>query len=99
MHQAGNDSCPSGLMTRSQSCPVISMEVFIEKNIVIPMGVVQELPASPIYGPCAVVILEEDVRKALCDLFGDLVESLLFSGPRGAFYLEIIPVVCVEFQQ
>ena len=40
LHQAGDDSRPAGLMTRTQASAVVAMEVFVEQHAITPMRIV-----------------------------------------------------------
>src|SRR5262249_61354341 len=54
IHESGNDSRPTGLMARSQSRPVVAMEVLVEQEVVTPMHIRLELLGATIDGTGAV---------------------------------------------
>ena len=50
LDEARDESCPTGLMTGTDSGAVVTMKVFVEQNQISPIGVLLELCATAIDG-------------------------------------------------
>src|SRR5271156_4906556 len=65
---------PSGLVTCPQTSPVIAMEVLVEQDVVLPMGISLELLRTSIHRPPPGFIPQEDRFQSVGNLPSDLEE-------------------------
>jgi hypothetical protein len=56
------DPSPSSLMAGSEPCAVVPVEIFVEKNVILPMLIFLKLLSSAIDGPPPVGITYENGR-------------------------------------
>ena len=49
LDQFRHEPSPAGLVARAQSRPVVAMKIFIEENVVAPVGIGLELVRAPIH--------------------------------------------------
>ena len=90
---------PARLMARTQSSAVVSMEVFIEEDVIAPMRIALELLRAAVDRALALLIPEKYIGQPIGDLFAHLEEVHHLPRPRGALDLEVVAVVQVEIQQ
>lgn len=64
LDQLGDQSRPACLMAGSDACSVVAVEVFIERDCIVPMAMALKDVNSPEYRPPARFILEEDMRES-----------------------------------
>ena len=60
MHSPGDNPCPPGLVARTESCSIVSVEIFIEQQEIAPMRVLLKFRGSPVHGSQAVLTAEKD---------------------------------------
>src|SRR6476660_4195973 len=60
LDQLGYQSCPSGLMAGAQSGAVVTVKVFIEQDVVAPVGIALEFLCAAIDGPPPLLVAGED---------------------------------------
>src|SRR5215469_7217292 len=65
-------AAPSRLVTRTEPRAVVTVEVFVEENMVLPMRVGLEFLRSAVDRSPAMLVLQEDSRNAVGDLLGHL---------------------------
>src|SRR5262249_46690539 len=90
---------PARLVTGPQAGPVVPVEVFVEQDVVAPVGIGLELLGSAVHGSPALLVAKEDAREPVGDLLGHFeeVHELARSGP--AFDLEAVAVIQIEFYE
>ena len=59
LNEFGNESCPTGLMTGAQPGAIVTMEVFIEENVVAPEWIALELFRAAVDGSSALRVAQE----------------------------------------
>ena len=47
LNQAGNDSRPTGLMTRADASSVVTVKIFVEEKLIVPVGISLEFLGPP----------------------------------------------------
>lgn len=68
LNDLGHESGPSGLVAGAQPGAIVAMEVFIEENVVAPVGIALEFIGAPIDGSSAVFVQCKYPAKSICDL-------------------------------
>src|SRR4051794_16461806 len=66
--ERGNQAGPSGLMRRSESCPVFAVVELIKQNEIPPVRALLEFTGSAVYRAAAVAVAREDANHAVCDI-------------------------------
>ena len=66
----GHEPGPAGLMAGAQPGAIVAVEVFVEEDVVAPVGIGLELLGAAIDGPPAMFIAQEDPAKPIRDLLG-----------------------------
>src|SRR5262249_23969403 len=95
IHQAGDEPGPACLMTCAQPGAVVAVEVFVEQNVVAPVGIVLELPGAAIHRAVS-IFLQKDSLQSLGNLSGNFEEAHLVAGASGTLNLEIVTIELVE---
>ena len=90
----GNDSCPSGLMTCPYSGPVISMEIFIEQDVILPVRIILEFPCSSINRSFILFVFKKYAGKPFADILRNLIQIHKVSGSCRTFNFKIIAIIC-----
>src|ERR1700745_67774 len=67
-HQAG----PSGLMTGSETCSIVTVEVLVEQDVVLPLRVCLEFLRTTVHRAPAGFIPQKDSGQTVGDLARDL---------------------------
>lgn len=93
LDEFGNEPGPAGLVTGAQPGAIVTMEVFIEEDVIAPEGILLELFRAAMGGSSASFVTQENPREPVRDLFTHLEEVHEFPGPRGAFDLKVVAVV------
>src|SRR6266481_166596 len=99
LDEFGHESCPTGLVTGAQPGTIVAMEVFIEVDVVAPVGIRLELFRAAVDGSSAMRVAQENPGEPVRDLLADLEEVHQGAGTRGAFNFEVVPVIQIEIQQ
>src|SRR5262245_28268371 len=99
MDDACNNAGPTGLMACAQSRPIVSVEVFVEENVIAPVRVGLELVGAAVNRPPAVLISQKDIRETAADLLSHAVERHLPARPGGALDRKTVTVVGVVLEQ
>jgi hypothetical protein len=86
-------------MARPETGSVVTVEVFVEQEVVTPVRVLLKLARPPVHRPPAVAVAEEDAGQPPIDVLGDLVEVHIPAGARRTFDGEILAVIGVILQQ
>src|SRR4051794_25635532 len=63
MHGARDRSGPAGLVIGAQAHAVVAVEVFVELDVIAPVGIVLELLLHPVHRPGARFVLQEDAGE------------------------------------
>src|SRR5512145_675564 len=92
VHDPGDDSRPSGLVARSETGPVVTVEVLVEQEVVAPVRVLLKLLRPAVDGPPTMAVSQEDAGQPPRDLLGDLVQVHISAGARRTFDGEILAV-------
>src|SRR5215471_13158140 len=95
----GNESGPAGLVARSETCAVVSVEVLIEEDVVLPVRIVLELPGSSVDGAFSVGVTQEHAGIPTTDLSRYFKQRHVIAGARRAFDLEVRAVERMHLQQ
>ncbi len=98
LDEFGNQSGPAGLVTSAEPCTVVSMEVFIEEDVVAPEGITLEFFGAAIDGSPTMLVAQEDPSEPVPDLLAHLEEVHELARPRGAFDFEVVAVIQIEVQ-
>src|SRR6516164_3867882 len=89
--QLGDQARPSGLVTGAQSCAVVSMEILIEENVVLPIRIGLELLRPTIDRPSAGLILKKNPRQTVSDFSATSNRFIWFPEPVGHSILKLSP--------
>src|SRR5688572_11858553 len=73
MHGAGYETRPAGLMAGTQTGPIVTVEIFVEQEMVAPVRIVLELLGRSIYRPSAIAITQKDAAEPGRDVLRDLI--------------------------
>src|SRR5262245_44381985 len=90
---------PSGLVAGPKPGAVVSVEILVEQNVVLPMGVFLKLFGASVDRPLAVRIAHKDARQAAGKLFCYLEQRHVFSRTRRTLDLKVVPVELIEIEQ
>src|SRR5574338_542653 len=71
VEQAGDDSSPARLMTGAQTSPVVTVEVLIKQDVVLPVRVFLERPGTAVYRASTILVAQEDPAKTAIQFLGD----------------------------
>ena len=74
LDEFGHEPGPAGLVARAQPCAVVAVEVFVEEDVVAPVGIGLELLRAAVHGTPAVLVAQEDPGEPIGDLLGHLEE-------------------------
>jgi len=83
-------------MRRAKPLPIVTMKIFVEKDIILEMRIGLQFLSSSIDRPLPVFIPQKDPGKALRKLHTDLIQRIELPGMRRILDLEIIPIIVVE---
>ena len=72
--QIGDQRRPAGLMAGAQARAVVAVEIFVERDVVAPVGIGLEQPDVAEDRAAAGWIAEKDLDEPASDLVGGLVE-------------------------
>src|SRR5271157_6229244 len=72
LDQAGDDTGPSRLVARTEAGAVVAMEVFVEQQMVAPMGIVLEFVGSPVHRTAAGFVAQKDSGQPIGNFPRDL---------------------------
>ncbi len=98
-HQRGDDRRPPGLVAGAQAGAVVAVEVFVEKDVVLPVRIVDELARAAEDRTAAFVVEQEDAGHAIRQLLGDLVERHVLARAGRALDAELVAVERVHLNQ
>ena len=86
-HQPG----PAGLMAGAEPRAVVAVEVFVEQDVVAPVGIGLELLRAAVHRPPAVLVAQEDPREPVGDLLGTSKRFIILPEPVGHSILKLSP--------
>src|SRR5271170_4265991 len=92
-------SGPSCLVAGPQTRPVIAMEVFVEQDVVLPLGISLEPLRTSVHRPPAGFIPQEDRFQSMSDIPSYLKEVHQLAGASWALDLEVVAVIEIEREQ
>src|SRR5579884_4344690 len=72
--QIGDEPRPAGLVRSAEAGARVGVEVLVEREQIVPGGVLLEQLVAPEDGTCPVGALQEDSDEAMCELVGHLGE-------------------------
>lgn len=100
LDQPGNQSCPAGLVAGALAHAVDAMEIFIEENVVPPMGVRLKLFRPSENGTIAVFVSQKNAFQTR-RLISRLTSKRVHHAPRsgGTFNFEVVSVIEIELEQ
>src|SRR5215469_3928561 len=98
-NQFCNRCSPSRLVTCSESCAVIAVEVLIKENVVAPVRISLEFLGSSVHGPTAMLIPKKYSNEPIRDLLAHLEQVHQFARTCRTFNFEIVSVVSVKGQE
>src|SRR3954452_10040630 len=90
---------PAGLVARAQAGPVVTVEVLVERDQVVPVRIALEGLAAAEHRPAAVLVLGEGPRQAPCELGRHVGEVQLAARAGRAFDSPTVAVVAVQLQE
>src|SRR5262245_38027315 len=86
-------------MACAQAAAVLSMEVFVEQQVIAPVGIVLEgIPVSVNWTP-TLSVAQKDSGQASRQLLADLPQGQVLAGASRAFHFEVAAVVVMELLQ
>src|SRR4051794_39919647 len=89
---------PAGLVARAQAGPVVTVEVLVERDQVVPVRIALEGLAAAEHRPAAMLVLGEGPRQAPCELGRHLGEVQLAARAGRALDRPTVAVVAVQLQ-
>lgn len=96
---ASDAACPASLVTSSNAGPIVAVEVFIEQNQVLPVGVVLKLFGTAVNGSPPRFILQENAHQPLTNAVGNFIQGDMLARACGVFHRKGVAVVAIELQQ
>ncbi len=93
LDELGHKPRPSGLMACTQARAVVTVEVFVEQDVIPPMRIGLELLRAAVYRTPSTLIAQEDPSEPVGDLLAHVEEVHRLSRPCGTFDLEVVAVV------
>src|SRR5262245_27913086 len=72
LDQRSDGGRPPGLMARTETAPIVTMEVLVEQAQVLPGGIIGPAPVRAMARPSAIRTGQEERRQAPRDLPGNL---------------------------
>src|SRR6516162_877225 len=66
-----NEACPSGLMACSTAATCVAVEVFVEGNVIPPVGIRLKKIAIAEDSAVPISVAQEQVSEAVCNFVGD----------------------------
>jgi hypothetical protein len=90
---------PTGLVTGSKARAVVSMEVFVEEDVVLPVRIGLEFLRTAVHGAAARLISQEYALQAIGDFACNFEQIHQITRPGRAFDLEVVAIVEIELQQ
>lgn len=99
MHSAGDEAGPAGLMACAEAGAVVAIEIFVEQDVVTPVGVLLKLRGAAVDGASSRAIFQENAMQPVIDFAGDFVESHLAAGTGGAFDFKGVAEICVVVEK
>src|SRR5215472_17117157 len=99
MHGPRYDPCPSSLVARAETGPVVAVKVLVKEQVVAPVRILLELPGSPKHGPPSILVLQEDAGEPARNLVRHLIKRHLTSGAGRTLDGEVVAVIHVILQQ
>ena len=82
-----------GLMAGADAGAVVAVEVFVEQQIVAPMGIALEFLGAAKHRPPAALVAQKDPGQPIGDFAGDLEQVHQVAGARRALDLEVVAVI------
>src|SRR5262245_18867281 len=73
LDEEGDDASPTRLVAGADAGAVVAMEIFVEQQVIAPVGILLEFLRSTEHRPPAGFIAQEDPGQAIGDLLCDLV--------------------------
>src|SRR6185503_15680259 len=86
-------------MACAQSCPVITLKIFIKEQVITPMRIALEFFCSSIERAAPMLVAHENARQAIADFLTHFKEIHELSRTRRALNLEIITIIKIELEQ
>src|SRR5271155_1537716 len=86
-------------MASTESRTVVAVEVFVEQNVIAPMGIRLKFLGTTVHRPPSVLIAQKDSAKPAGYFVAHFKEVHHFAGPGGALDFKIIAVIQIELQQ
>src|SRR5215467_4592022 len=97
--KADDQSRPARLVTCAQSGTVVAVEILVEQEVVLPVGVLLELLGAPVHWPRPSFTAQKDARESARQLLRNLIERQVLSRAGRTLDLEVIAVELVQVQQ
>src|SRR5271157_5183174 len=76
---ARNQPRPTRLVTSSQPGAIVAVEVLVEQDVILPVGIFLELLCAPINGSPAILIPHKNLRQSAADLFRHFKQGHVFA--------------------
>ena len=84
---------PAGLMAGTEPRAVVTMEVFVEKEVVAPVEIGLKFLRAAVNRPAAVPVDQKDPAEAVRDFLGDFEKVHHFPRPGGTLDFEVVSIV------
>src|SRR5208283_3060042 len=83
-------------MARPEAGAVIAVEVFVEQDVILPLGIGLEFLRATVHRPPAGFIPKEDPLQTIGYFMGDLEEIHQFARAGGTLDFEVVTVIEIE---
>src|SRR6516225_4488110 len=87
--QRRHEPGPSGLMTGADAGAIVAVKIFVEQQVIPPIGIALELLGAAELWPPAGLVAEEDPGQPVGDLPGDVKQVLRVAGSSRALDSEV----------
>src|SRR5277367_4567579 len=99
VNQLCNHAGPPGLVTRSQTCAVIAVEILVELDVILPLGIGLEFLYLSVNRSPARRIAQEDPRQPIGNFSRYLKEVHQIARSRWTLDFEVVSVIEIERQE
>src|SRR5438105_2255891 len=99
LYDSGNPASPPGLMAGPDTGAVVSVEIFVEQDVIAPVRIVLEPLAASIHGAASAAVTEEGADQPLTQFMGHLKKRQFPARAGWALHPERVAVVCAQLHE
>src|SRR5579864_3004230 len=99
LDQLCHNACPSGLVTRPESSPIVAVEILIEEDVVLPLRIGLEFIGGAVDRSSSGLVAEEDFGQPVSNLSRNLKQIHQITRTGRTLDLEVVAIIKVVGQQ